>query len=74
MYMPIVWDPCINIIILCIHLLYSMCQALIHFRPGSVVILFCDFKKLLGFSVVPFHKDFSPSGEQIERLKLAHGL
>ena len=24
-------------------------------------------------SIVPFHKDFSPSGEQIEHRKLAHG-
>ena len=25
-------------------------------------------------SIVPFHKDFSPSGEQLEHRKLAHEL
>ena len=31
-------------------------------------------EKLHCVSIVPFHKDFSPSGEQLEHRKLAHDL
>ena len=30
--------------------------------------------RVIGSLIVPFHKDFSPSGEQLERRKLAHEL
>ena len=33
-----------------------------------------DITNVYPDSIVPFHKDFSPSGEQLELRKLAHEL
>ena len=32
------------------------------------------YKQTYAYTIVPFHKDFYPSGEQLEHRKLAHDL
>ena len=46
-----------------------------HFIDSSFLYLIQILMKFVhGGPIVPFHKDFSPSGKQLEHRKLAHEL
>ena len=50
------------------------CIFLINHNLNIGIIIFPHIDNNLQDTIVPFRKDFSPSGEQLEHCKLAHEL